>query len=306
MSIKLMAQVWEVAEVSGSELLVLLALADFANDEGGSIYPAMKTIARKARLSIDQARRIVHKLIAAGVVELVEEGGWTGNRNRPNEYRIVLGALGVLADCKGGTRVDARGGTCAHASTVLAPMQDDPSLEPPSEPPGEGKRRTPANVPSTREPAAKLVMHESPHLQAGRFVNGYIPQGSGRNAVEVYYERFSINQDEARLNTIDEDDLTRLCPDLDRLRDVVVAYSRTPFRLGNVQLILDWYRDGIPDKHKGEQRSPQTQLSDAQKSAILTRAKNAQNSIRTAQQFGGHIDPGWQQAIDTARGYALL
>lgn len=134
MSIKLMSQVWEMADVTGSELLVLLALADYGNDEGGSIYPSMTSIAKKARLSVDQARRVIHKLTALGIVELVEQGGWTGTRNRSNEYKI---RVDVLVNCKRGTRVDTRGvladckdGTSVDASTVLAPVQDDPLLEP--------------------------------------------------------------------------------------------------------------------------------------------------------------------------------
>ncbi len=126
MSIKVMSQVWDSAPVGGSELLVLLALADYANDEGTSIYPAMRSVAKKARLSVDQARRVIHELVTSGVIELVEAGGWRNGRNRTNEYRIIL--EDVLASCKGGTRVDARGGTRADARTVLAPMQDDPSL----------------------------------------------------------------------------------------------------------------------------------------------------------------------------------
>lgn len=136
MSIKLMAQLWEHADVTGSELLVLLALADFANDDGSSIYPAMKTIASKARLSVDQARRVVHKLIDSGVLELVEQGGWIGKRNRPNEYRIVMQSPCILQGPGVDARtseapendVDARGGTGVDASTVLAPVQEDPSV----------------------------------------------------------------------------------------------------------------------------------------------------------------------------------
>jgi hypothetical protein len=124
MSIKLMSLIWEHATVGGSELLMLLALADYANDDGGSIYPSMQTLAKKSRLSVDQARRVIHKLINDGVIELVEEGGWKNGRNRSNEYRILPG--GYLHPAS--TRTDARGGTRTHASTVLAPVQDDPSV----------------------------------------------------------------------------------------------------------------------------------------------------------------------------------
>ena len=42
MSIKLMSQVWEMADVSGSELLLLLALADYAGlRQGGAACGAV-------------------------------------------------------------------------------------------------------------------------------------------------------------------------------------------------------------------------------------------------------------------------
>jgi hypothetical protein len=101
---------------------------------------------------------------------------------------------------------------------------------------------------------AKVLAVDSPHLPRGlRLPGGYMPQGMGMNPVQVYYERFSIGDQAARLTRPQEDDLCRLCPDLGKLRSVVEAYSRTGFRPGNVQLILDWYRDGIPAHDKGRQ-----------------------------------------------------
>ena len=125
--------------------------------------------------------------------------------------------------------------------------------------------------------------------------------------MEVYYERFSINQDAARLNAIKEDDLMRLCPDLGKLREVVVAYSRTAFQPGNLQLILDWYEHGVPDKHKTPSGNGAKggAMSEAEKSAILTRAKTAAASKRTAEKFGGPINPQWEQDIEAARSLGL-
>jgi hypothetical protein len=53
MSIKVMNTVWAHAECKSTELLVLLALADFSDDNGENIYPSISTLAQKARLSDD-------------------------------------------------------------------------------------------------------------------------------------------------------------------------------------------------------------------------------------------------------------
>lgn len=158
MSIKLMSKVWEEAEVSGSELLVLLALADYANDDGTSIYPSMQSIAKKSRLSIVQARRTIHKLIAKGIVELVEMGGWDGKRNRSNEYRIVSmrGTSKLIAPI-----TDDSTGTITDDSTVLSPMIEDPSYNHHKEPseekqmPPVSHHRTLPGVPQPRWRKAK-------------------------------------------------------------------------------------------------------------------------------------------------------
>ncbi len=79
-----------------------------------------------------------------------------------------------------------------------------------------------------------------------RLPGGYIPAGQGQNPVQVYYERFRFDNPEARLSAPQEDDLVRMCPDLSKLRQVVIAYSQAGHRPRNVKLILDWYTNGCP------------------------------------------------------------
>lgn len=107
------------------------------------------------------------------------------------------------------------------------------ALPPPADPPKQLVR--------SRQPASRTLRITSPYLKGAHFENGYIPEGAGQNAVQVYYERFCINETAAILSDVQEDDLVRLCPDLDRLRAVVTAYSRTNYRRGNVQIIIDGY-----------------------------------------------------------------
>lgn len=80
---------------------------------------------------------------------------------------------------------------------------------------------------------------------------GYVPAGMGANAVQIYYERFRYDAPDARLTAPQEDDLVRICTDLCRLREVIVAYSQTNYRPGNIRLILDWYASGVPGRMGG-------------------------------------------------------
>jgi len=72
MSIKLMADVWEHADAKGSELLLLLAIADNANDSGEA-WPGVKTLAKKTRLSKRNVQYLIRRLEIKGLLQ-VEEG----------------------------------------------------------------------------------------------------------------------------------------------------------------------------------------------------------------------------------------
>jgi hypothetical protein len=68
-------------------LLVLLALADWANEEG-VCWPSLPTIAKKARLGTRQVNNILRRLLADKVISIEKEGG---GRGIVNHYRLHLG-----------------------------------------------------------------------------------------------------------------------------------------------------------------------------------------------------------------------
>lgn len=87
-----MARVWkDYPGTGGSELLALLALADWSDDDG-RCWPSMASIATKVRLSKSQARRVVHRLIANGYLVLLGNaaGGCPGETP---QYQIAFSAL---------------------------------------------------------------------------------------------------------------------------------------------------------------------------------------------------------------------
>jgi hypothetical protein len=95
MSLKVMTDVWEHSELAGSSLLVMLALADRANDHGYS-WPGMADLIQKSRLSKRQVQRILQQLEADGYIEKTEPGVGRGHLT---VYR--LHAKGVMDDAKG-------------------------------------------------------------------------------------------------------------------------------------------------------------------------------------------------------------
>jgi len=80
MSIRWITHVWERSPFRGEKLLIHLALADFANDEG-YCFPSQKTLARKARCTDTYVRLVIKELVKSGLLEVVERGNGRGHRS---------------------------------------------------------------------------------------------------------------------------------------------------------------------------------------------------------------------------------
>jgi DNA-binding MarR family transcriptional regulator len=81
-----MSRVWESSSASGGGLLALLAIADFANDNGIA-WPSLSVLAAKARLSVRQLCTVLDELEKAG--ELKRERS-TGGRNQRSRYAVTV------------------------------------------------------------------------------------------------------------------------------------------------------------------------------------------------------------------------
>lgn len=108
MSIKVMNWVWENSPAKGTELLMLLAIADNASDDGGNAYPSVSTLARKTRLDQRTVQRVLRKLSEQGQLNVEERGGREANR-----YAVLMRSelSPPPADCH--PRQNATGGTGA-------------------------------------------------------------------------------------------------------------------------------------------------------------------------------------------------
>ena len=68
MSVRLMSLVFENQVLSPTEKLVMLALADHANDEGKSIYPSQSRLSRKTGLARGTVNRHIASLMERGYI----------------------------------------------------------------------------------------------------------------------------------------------------------------------------------------------------------------------------------------------
>lgn len=101
------------SEARGLQRLVLIVLANYANDESGECWPAIATVAREAKSTPVQTKRIIGALEQAGYITRVLNAA-PDNRipegRKPNLYRFVYGgSLRVPPWLDGGPQ-DAREG----------------------------------------------------------------------------------------------------------------------------------------------------------------------------------------------------
>lgn len=88
MSIAVMTLCWKTCLYEGNILNVLLALADWGEDDGGDIFPGIETLAAKCRCSVRTTQVALRKLEGDKVLEQIANS--KGGRGKVTEYKINL------------------------------------------------------------------------------------------------------------------------------------------------------------------------------------------------------------------------
>lgn len=136
MSVKVMGCVWDCESLDGPRLLAMLALADFAADDGTNVFPSVKTLARKMRIKERQTQYILRQLEAEGWIGCVRNH--RGGIGKSRHYQINVQKLKGAENCtvqenKGCSSASSRvqfhnpKGAVATAPEPLYPS-DDPSV----------------------------------------------------------------------------------------------------------------------------------------------------------------------------------
>lgn len=89
MSIKAMSRVWEHSQHGGTALLLLLALADWA-DDWGYCYPSHETMARKIRSGERNVYYLLRRLEESGEIRIVNRGRG-GRTSETSIYQVIVG-----------------------------------------------------------------------------------------------------------------------------------------------------------------------------------------------------------------------
>lgn len=139
MSVQVMSQVWKSSQHGGSALLMLLAIADFSDDDGRA-FPAVATLARKCRIKPRNANYLLRQLQDSNELAVRIGEGPKGC----NLYKINVKGLQSSAGVQSIAGLQAiAGGAAIHCSKPLQPSAANTSLNH-QEPSGPQKTKFPA------------------------------------------------------------------------------------------------------------------------------------------------------------------
>ena len=178
MSIAVMSEVWKSSSLKGSRLLLLLAIADHADDDGVA-WPGIDSLARKTRMSRRQTITNIQALIEAGELELLDPGG-LGAKDT-NKYRVITKSAktalfpnkGAVSANKGAIRAN-KGAVATAPEPSVKPSQSSERDHPEKRPP-----LTPAQL-HALDPVADRAL-----ILRGK-VRPFPPAGAGRDAYAAW------------------------------------------------------------------------------------------------------------------------
>jgi helix-turn-helix protein len=161
MSIKVMNQIWESGHYANGTLLVLLALGDWANDEG-QCWPSIKKLAAKCRMGERNTQNALNRLEKDGaIIRRINRG-----RGHANDYQINLQYFHLFEPEKGETHCTFSSSEKVQNSTLSLDAKGEKSgakkvksLDVKGEKSGAEKVK-----PIAPHPSCRTVMHE-PSLQ---------------------------------------------------------------------------------------------------------------------------------------------
>lgn len=131
MSVRVQSHVWDL-DLPTTEKMVLLILADHADDEGQNAWPSVARIARKASISERQVQRILRSLCDSGFIAVERQAGGSREQRedrRPNRYTIRMdGVTSVTPRSSSRGDIETPRGDTGVANGVT-PMSPEPYID---------------------------------------------------------------------------------------------------------------------------------------------------------------------------------
>jgi len=120
MSIRMISAAIDL-DLSPSDKLILILLANNANDETGDCFPSQSYLAKRSGLSLGHVNRVIKRLKSDGFVEIIPQYRDDGGR-RSNRYRLYMDVIGggITTDHSPCDQVTQEPMTTDHSRTVIS------------------------------------------------------------------------------------------------------------------------------------------------------------------------------------------
>ena len=181
----MVADALDYAPVKGTTLIVLIALAEFANDDD-TAWPSVTTLARRSRCTPRNVRKAMNELEGKGLVQRLRNAGPNG----VNRYRISIQQPLPGGTLEGGEQNSALNVGPATAGTVVPP---EPPVEPQMPQPTLRDRSYPASnitLKATRSrPGRPMRANSAPRP----CLTGFIASGGGRIGEKPAHNKSGIS-----------------------------------------------------------------------------------------------------------------
>lgn len=202
-----------------TQKLPLLALADYANDQGESIYPSMETLGKKCGMNERTARRLIKLLMSNKLIERI------GEKPHGNfEYKINISVLKtwVGQNVRPDKMSEKRRAKCPKEA---GKMSYDPLVNQEHDPIANAEKKTQTSKDKTTPPSVEAYR-----------------EGAGRYPAKHLWQMMddAIGQDEKKVSL---------------WRDVVSGYVLMGWNPSNVAGMFEYYkRAEIPKPKTYEQK----------------------------------------------------
>lgn len=140
MSIKYMTRVWATQELKHGRLILMLALADHAND-AGECWPSQPHLEEKTRLTDRQLRRVIHELCKSNFLAVAEKGVGRGKKTVYRLFPQSQEKADILSETKAdimteksGQNVQIKADISAQKADIFDADQSHARSEPPLQP----------------------------------------------------------------------------------------------------------------------------------------------------------------------------
>lgn len=165
-----MSHVWNNSKQKGSAKLMLLAIADNANDHGDA-YPGIKKLAKKCSTTVRNAQKIIAKLEVDGELKVYSNLGTKTSSGWTNLFRVIMKGVNDTTPLTLPQGAQGVNGRTSHEVSPRSPHRVSPRSPKPSVEPSEESSKKKKKIFSSKSKRKKTPTADVPKAEGEQSVS---------------------------------------------------------------------------------------------------------------------------------------